>query len=146
MLILASPHISRLDGFVVSHYLASHLRTETIFAVDPDYALRPLYRKCLNLYGNRHRHFMVPLDSQTPMALRTLLKDLQAGLNVVLFPQGTGITDTARTWKHGAYWLATKSGCDVMTLYLDHSGLIPRVSTNRWTRNNYWLTKHRLAV
>jgi 1-acyl-sn-glycerol-3-phosphate acyltransferase len=144
MLILASPHISKLDGFVVSRYLAKHRRVETIFAVDPDYALSPLYSKFLNIYGNRHKHFMVPLDSRKPMALRTLLKDLQVltHLDVVLFPQGTGITDTERTWKAGAYWLAKKSGCDVMTLYLDHDGLIPSVATNRWSRNNCWLSMH----
>ena len=146
MLILVSPHISRMDGFVVSHYLARTRKCEAVFAVDPDYALSPFSSRMLNLYGNRHNHTMVPLDSSKPLALRTLLKGLRDGTDVVLFPQGTGIADKERQWKSGAYWLAKKSDCDVLTLYLDHSGIIPMVSVDRWTRNSYWLSLHSMLA
>ena len=128
-LILARPHASRWDGFVVAWYLrqvGGH--GGYLFAVDPDYARHPVYRRVLNGYGRlMGGHTMVPLDQRSPLAMRTLIRTLQGGGKVVLFPQGTGLTRPDRPDLPGAAWLIRKARPLVTEMQLDHSGRIPVV-------------------
>jgi 1-acyl-sn-glycerol-3-phosphate acyltransferase len=128
-LILARPHASRWDGFVVAWYLrqvGGH--GGYLFAVDPDYARHPVYRRVLNGYGRlMGGHTMVPLDQRSPLAMRTLIRTLQGGGKVVLFPQGTGLTRPDRPDLPGAAWLIRKARPLVTELRLDHSGRVPVV-------------------
>ena len=129
-LILVRPHASLLDGPVVVHCLhqiGGHCGY--LFAVDPDYARQPFWRRALSWYGrvNGH-HRMVPLDQRSPMPLRVILRTLEAGHGVVLFPQGTGISNPVRPDLPGASWLTRKSRCLVTEIRLDHSGWIPQVA------------------
>jgi 1-acyl-sn-glycerol-3-phosphate acyltransferase len=128
-LILVRPHASLLDGPVVARYLhqiGGHCGY--LFAVDPDYACHPFRRRMLSWYGLvMGNHRMVPLDQRSPMAIRTILRTLAAGHGVVLFPQGTGISDPFRADMPGATWLIKKTGCLVTEIRLDHSRRIPQV-------------------
>ena len=62
------------------------------------------------------------------MALRAILRTLEAGHGVVLFPQGTGISNPERPDLPGAFWLAKKSRCQITEIRLDHSRWIPQVA------------------
>ena len=129
-LILVRPHASLLDGPVIARYLhqmGGHCGY--LFAVDPDYARHPFWRRALTWYGRVHGHQrMVALDQRSPMALRVILRTLEAGHGVVLFPQGTGISNPVRPDLPGASWLARKSRCLVTEIRLDHSRWIPQVA------------------
>ena len=133
-LILVRPHASLLDGPVIARYLhqiGGH--GGYLFAVDPDYARHPFYRRILTLYGRvTGNHRMVALDCRSPMSLRVILRTLETGHGVVLFPQGTGIAHPDRLDLPGASWLirkaaARKTACLATEIRLDHSGLIPQV-------------------
>ncbi|WP_437559369.1 1-acyl-sn-glycerol-3-phosphate acyltransferase [Acidithiobacillus sulfuriphilus] len=129
-LILVCPHASLLDGPVVArhlHQIGGHCGY--LFAVDPDYARNPFWRLALSWYGRvTGHHRMVPLDQRSPMAMRAILRTLEAGHGVVLFPQGTGISNPGRTDLPGASWLIHKSRCLVTEIRLDHSRRIPHVA------------------
>ena len=128
-LILVRPHAFLLDGPVVARYLhqiGGHCGY--LFAVDPDFARHPFWRRALSWYGRiTGHHRMVALDQRSPMALRFLLRTLEAGHGVVLFPQGTGISDPCRPDLPGASWLVRKAGCMATEIRLDHSHWLPQV-------------------
>ena len=129
-LILVRPHTSLLDGLVVARYLhqiGGHCGY--LFTIDPDYARHPFWRRALTWYGlvNGHQR-MVALDQRSPMALRAILRTLEAGQGVVLFPQGTGVSNPERSDMPGAFWLARKSRCLITEIRLDHSRWIPQVA------------------
>lgn len=128
-LILVRSHASLLDGPVVARYLhqiGGH--GGYLFGVDSDYARHPFWRLALAAYGWIHdRQRMIALDQRSPMGLRLILHTLSAGNGVVLFPQGTGISDPARPDLPGASWLIRKSRCLVTEIRLDHSRRIPQV-------------------
>ena len=129
-LILVRPHASLLDGPVIARYLhqmGGHCGY--LFAVDPDYTRHPFWRRALTWYGRVHGHqCMVALDQRSPMALRVILRTLEAGHGVVLFPQGTGISNPERPDLPGAFWLAQKSRSQITEIRLDHSRWIPQVA------------------
>ncbi len=128
-LILVRPHTSLLDGPVIARYLhqiGGHCAY--LFAVDPDYARHPFYRRLLSYYGRMTSgHRMVALNARSPMAIRQILRELANDHGVVVFPQGTGLLDANRPDLPGAEWLIRKSRCHVTVLALDHSRLIPEV-------------------
>jgi 1-acyl-sn-glycerol-3-phosphate acyltransferase len=99
--------------------------------VDPDFARHPVYGPLLRAYGKWvGGHTMVPLDTSSPYALRTILKALKAGTPVVIFPQGTGIKDGPdRPDKPGVDWLIKHACGPVMNLTLDHTTRIPVLRT-----------------
>ena len=132
-LLLVRPHASLLDGPVVARHL-QHIGWHggCLFAVDPDYARHPIYRRLLAWYGRfTGGHTMVPLDQRNPLAIRTLIRTLQSGGRVVLFPQGTGLSDPARPDLPGAAWLIRKARPLVTELWLNHSERLPRVVATR---------------
>ena len=61
------------------------------------------------------------------MGMRTLIRTLQGGGRVVLFPQGTGLARPDRPDLPGAAWLIRRVRPMVTEMYLDHTGAIPRV-------------------
>ena len=124
MLILVRPHQSYLDGLVVAWWLARKRGCyRAIFAVDPDFARHRVWSWLLRRYGSWvGGHTMVALDTNSPFALRTLLRELREHRIVVLFPQGTGLREGAqRPDKPGWQWLARKSCAQVLALEMVYS-------------------------
>ena len=139
MLILVRPHASIFDGPAVALWLARQRNIRNaVFAVDPDYARHPVKAPLLKMYGwvvGRHR--MVAMDGRRPFALRRVLEDLAAGRSVVIFPQGTGLSDPKRPDQPGMGWLLRKiPSVPVVQLYLDHSSLWPSVTVQA----DHWFT------
>lgn len=115
-LILVRPHTSLLDGPILAWRLR---KTPCVFPVDSDYAQHPFWSRLLTLYGWLLGHRMMPLDGQHPASLRHILRALQDGKTVVLFPQGTGLSNPQRPDQPGWMWLWRKSGCAVQELRMD---------------------------
>lgn len=112
MLILARPHVSLWDGPRLAWWLTHTCGVHgAVFPVDPEYAAhRPMIRRLLAGYGKWvGQHTMVPLDSESPFSLRWLLRDLRQGRTVVLFPQGTGLSEKDRPDRPGARWLIRRA-------------------------------------
>lgn len=132
MLILVRPHVSLLDGPAVAAWLPRIGLVQAVFAVDPDYARHPVWSRLLKAYGwLTGGHTMLPLDATRPFAMRELLRILDQGRDVVIFPQGTGIGDHARPDARGCDWLLEKTSRRVMEITLSHEARWPRVSGDR---------------
>jgi len=132
MLILARPHTSLLDGPAVAVYLLRCGIRHAVFAVDPDYALHPFWSKILKTIGwLTGGHTMLPLDSSRPYAMRALVKLLDEGRDVVIFPQGTGLSNPDRPDANGVDWLLNRlkmRKVEVKTVTLIHDSWFPRVT------------------
>ncbi|EGQ62009.1 phospholipid/glycerol acyltransferase, partial [Acidithiobacillus sp. GGI-221] len=131
---LVRPHVSLLDGPAVARFLPKAGIYNAIFAVDPDYARHAAWKHLLNAYGRlTGGHTMLPLDATRPFAMRELLRNLQSGRDVVIFPQGTGIGDSARPDARGCDWLLEKTSGEartsrcVMEITLSHETRWPRI-------------------
>ncbi|MCV6547099.1 MAG: acyl-[ACP]--phospholipid O-acyltransferase [Cohaesibacter sp.] len=108
--ILALNHVSFLDGA-----LALALGDEDpIFAVDHTMAQRWWVRPFLSFCD------FLSLDPTKPMATRTLIKAMQRGKPLVIFPEGR-ITVTGRLMKvyDGAAMIADKTGAKVAPIRID---------------------------
>ena len=134
MLILVRPHVSLLDGPAVARFLPKAGIVQAVFAVDPDYARHEVWKHLLNAYGwLTGGHAMLPLDATRPFAMRDLLRLLNQGRDVVIFPQGTGIGDSARPDAGGCRWLlertsgGARTSRRVMEITLSHETRWPRV-------------------
>lgn len=120
-LILVRNHTSLLDGPAVACYLGQRGYRKVVFAVSPDYALHRVWSRVLMLYGGlTGGHTLLPLDTRQPFALRRVAKLLQAGRDVVIFPQGVGLKDPDRPEAQGATWLSRKTQVRTITLSLTH--------------------------
>lgn len=127
-LILVRPHTSLLDGPAVALHLRRMGIKKAVFAVDPDYARHPVWKRLLNAYGwFTGLHMMLPLDTSRPFALRTFDKLLKEGRTVVIFPQGTGIGDADRPDAKGVDWLIHRHDEKPLELWLNHDRNFPRV-------------------
>lgn len=133
MLYVCRPHTAYLDGFAVARWLTRRQAIRgAVFAVDPDFALHPVWSRMLSLYGRLvGGHTMVAIDSRKPFAIRTLMAALKDGRAVVIFPQGTGLADgERRSDQGGASWLLRKSEAAHVEIHIQHHRrLWPLVST-----------------
>ena len=130
MLILVRPHVSLLDGPAVARFLPKAGVCNAVFAVDPDYARHTVWKHLLNAYGwLTGGHAMLPLDAARPFAMRSMLRLLDQGRDVVIFPQGTGIGDSARPDAGGCGWLLERVSTSqrVMEIALSHETRWPRI-------------------
>ncbi len=118
-LILVRPHTSLLDGPKVAWRLYRAGVRRAVFPVDPDYARHPVWGRLLSAYGWLiGRQEMVAMDARSPHALRELARRLKVGRTVVLFPQGTGLSDPLRPDQPGAAWLVRVTDTDTKELRL----------------------------
>ncbi len=126
LLILARPHVSLWDGPRIARWLARSAGIRgALFPVDPDYALHPVWAPFLRAYGNLvGGHRMIPLDSESPFGLRTLVRALRQGQTVVLFPQGTGLREGPdRPDRPGAQWLMDQTHPELHNVVLGHRAI-----------------------
>ncbi|MCX8998002.1 acyl-[ACP]--phospholipid O-acyltransferase [Rhizobiaceae bacterium BDR2-2] len=108
--ILALNHVSFLDGALA----LALTEEEPIFAVDHTIAqawwVKPFLKLCKFL----------PLDPSKPMATRTLIKAVNAGDPLVIFPEGRiTVTGTLMKVYDGAAMVADKTGSMVVPIRID---------------------------
>jgi hypothetical protein len=81
-----------------------------LFAVDPDYAKHPMWSRLLGGFGTvTGGHKLLPLDSKSPFSMRRLDCALKGDKVVVLFPQGVGLGNPARSDMQGVQWLCARN-------------------------------------
>lgn len=108
--IIALNHVSLLDGALA----LAITEEEPVFAIDYAFAkkwwVRPLLTKCKFL----------PLDPTKPMATRSLIKVIQDGSPVGIFPEGRlTVTGTLMKVYDGAAMVADKTGAMIVPVRID---------------------------
>lgn len=115
--IITANHTSLLDGPALA-WLAPR---PILFAVDPAFAAHRFWRPALLTYATMIGTgcHMVAMEPGSPRGLRALLRELQAGGWVCLFPEG-GI-GTGRRYP-GVDWLARRADAPVHELRIETRG------------------------
>lgn len=125
-------HVSYLDGLLIA--LASPV--PLVFGVDTEFAERnALTRMGLRLLSWCGFGAVVPLGRARPTGLRLLLRSLEAGQSVMIFPEGAiSATGAPAPAQPGLRWLAARSGCGVVRLQIEgaHLSRIFSKAGRRW--------------
>jgi acyl-[acyl-carrier-protein]-phospholipid O-acyltransferase/long-chain-fatty-acid--[acyl-carrier-protein] ligase len=114
--IVVANHISFLDGLIVAFASPVSL----YFGVDPAFSrhsfLGKFFLKTFSIFGFWN---FVPLDSSSPFGMRTLLRVLQSGQSIMLFPEGA-ISPTCRPLPEqpGVKWLKQKTGASILRIHI----------------------------
>ncbi len=109
-LLVVANHESFLDGLLLGLFLPLN----PVFVVNTTIARVPLVKACLSLVDH------LTVDPANPMAMKTILKLVEAGRPVVIFPEGR-ITVTSALMKvyEGPAFIAAKTGATVVPVRLD---------------------------
>lgn len=100
--LVTANHVSLVDGPLVA--LTSPV--PLLFAVDTDYSRRSAAaRRGMDGLARLGCGEVLPLDSGAPFGIRRLVKDLRAGSNVMVFPEGEIAAGAALPAKQGLAWM-----------------------------------------
>lgn len=122
-LLVVANHESFLDGLLLGLFLP----LDPVFVVNTEIAKRPLFRAMLSLVDT------LPVDPANPLAMRKVVKLLQAGRPVVIFPEGR-ITTTGALMKvyDGPAFAAARTAATLLPVRIDGASrsYFSRVSGN----------------
>ncbi len=109
-LLIIANHESFLDGLL----LGVTLPLDPVFVVHTGVAANPFFRLVLSLVD------YLAVDPTNPMAMKSIVKLVESGRPVVIFPEGR-ITNTGNLMKvyDGPAFVAAKTGADVVPVRLD---------------------------
>lgn len=109
-LLVVANHESFLDGVLLGLFLP----IDPVFVVNTDIARRPLLRIALSLVD------YLPVDPANPLAIRRVVKLLESGRPVVIFPEGR-ITNTGSLMKiyDGPAFAAARTGATIVPVRID---------------------------
>ncbi len=108
-LIIAN-HVSLLDGVLIAAYLPRKIT----FAIDQDWANK-WYVKIFNGLVDFY-----PLNPSSPMAIRSLIDEVNKGKTIMIFPEGRiSVTGSLMKVYEGAGVIAEKSGAKIIPLRID---------------------------
>ena len=114
--VVCANHVSLLDGLVVA--LASP--APLVFGVDTDFSVRSkAASRGMAALAFLGFGAVVPVDMQSPFGIRALVKALDRGDSIMLFPEGR-ISDTGQPLPHqpGLAWLLAKSGAPLLQVQI----------------------------
>jgi 1-acyl-sn-glycerol-3-phosphate acyltransferase len=114
--IVVANHMSFLDGLIVA--FASPI--PLCFGVDPAFSRHSfLVRGVLKTFSHFGFSSFVPLESKSPFGMRTLLKALQKGQSIMLFPEGAiSPTGAPLPEQPGVQWLRQKTGSSILRIQI----------------------------
>ena len=127
-LLVIANHESFLDGILLGLFLPIE---KPVFIIHTEYLKRPLLRFALNVLAD-----YLTVDPTNPMAMKQVIRLLESGRSVVIFPEGR-ITLTGALMKvyEGPAFVAEKTGATLLPVRLD--GL----SRSYFSRMNHWTRK-----
>ncbi|MDR3323926.1 MAG: bifunctional acyl-ACP--phospholipid O-acyltransferase/long-chain-fatty-acid--ACP ligase [Zoogloeaceae bacterium] len=111
-LLVIANHESFLDGILLGLFLPIK---NPVFVVHTEVVKRPLWRISLGLLAD-----YLSVDPSNPMAMKRVIRFLETGRPVVIFPEGR-ITQTGSLMKvyEGPAFVAAKSGATLLPVRLD---------------------------
>ncbi len=135
--IIACNHVSMLDGVLVALASPSPL----VFGVEHQYAVNhPRTSKLLQQLSKAGLGQVIPVCSEQPMGLRSLLKALNNGQSVMIFPEGKiSSNGTPNEKLPGLRWLADRSNAKVCSIRLrgpENSRLFGKTGRKLWPKIN----------
>jgi acyl-[acyl-carrier-protein]-phospholipid O-acyltransferase / long-chain-fatty-acid--[acyl-carrier-protein] ligase len=109
-LLIVANHESFLDGLLLGLYLPAN----PVFVVNTQIVKVPLFRLILSMVD------YLTVDPSSPMAIKKIIKLVESGRPVVIFPEGR-ITNTGSLMKvyEGPAFVAAKTGATIVPVRLD---------------------------
>ena len=109
-LLIVANHESFLDGLLLGLYLPAN----PVFVVNTQIARVPLFHLILSMVD------YLTVDPTSPMAIKKIIKLVESGRPVVIFPEGR-ITNTGSLMKvyEGPAFVAAKTGATIVPVRLD---------------------------
>jgi acyl-[acyl-carrier-protein]-phospholipid O-acyltransferase/long-chain-fatty-acid--[acyl-carrier-protein] ligase len=108
--LIVANHESFIDGLLIGLFLP----IDAVFVVHTQVAKRPLFRFLLRFVNH------LAIDSTSPLAMKVIIKLVETGQPVVIFPEGR-ITRTGSLMKvyDGAAFVAAKTGATIVPVRID---------------------------
>ena len=126
-LLVIANHESFLDGILLGLFLPIK---KPVFIVHTEYVKRPVFRFGLNVLADH-----LPIAPNNPMAMKQVIRLLESGRPVVIFPEGR-ITLTGALMKvyEGPAFVAVKTGATLLPVRLDGLSRSYFSKMTRWPR------------
>ncbi len=121
--VVVSNHRSHVDSAVIVASLPAEVRQRLVIAAAADYFYTSAIRARLvtTLLGT----IPVERDRATRQSLARAEEIIADGWSLLVFPEGGRTTgDAMRSFKPGAAWIASRTGVQVVPVFVDHTELV----------------------